>query len=73
MKWTHYPTEKDKKNRENGVTVTGTLWADAPGPGNQYVLPNGAPPSSHNLVIVQTLRDRATSTGKLPEGTVRDG
>ena len=42
MKITVYPTEKDYKDRTNGVQVTGQKWADAPGAGNMWVVLEGA-------------------------------
>jgi hypothetical protein len=39
VKWTRYPTRKDRENGENGVTMTGDVWSA--GPGGQWVIPTG--------------------------------
>lgn len=59
MKWTHYPTEKDRKNSDGGVSVTGQLWSDGPTPGTKWVIPNGV----RAAVLVVT---RASSNGGKP-------
>ena len=68
MRWTHYPTAEDKRKREHGTEMTGGVWSDAPGPGNQHVLPDGWPARSASIMIVQTLAGRSTSSGPLPPG-----
>lgn len=41
MKWTNYPTDKDRRDRTNGTDVTGQFWSEAPGPGNKWCVPDG--------------------------------
>lgn len=39
MKWTEYPTKRDKDQRQNGTTLTGIVWSAAPG--GRWVVPDG--------------------------------
>ena len=59
MRFTIYPTERAFKNREYGVNLNGQVWADAPGGGNQWVIPDGC----RQPIIVTT---RANSHGGKP-------
>lgn len=71
MKWTHYPTEKDRKDKTNGTQLTGSVWSDAPPPGGQWVLPDGWPNKARSLIIVTTRAashdGKPFSEGPLPE------
>jgi hypothetical protein len=59
MQWTNYPTERDRKAGTNGERCAGQVWADAPGPGNQWVVPEG-------ITAAVTVTTRASSHGGKP-------
>jgi hypothetical protein len=56
MRWTNYPNDRDRQAGKNAVQVSGQVWADAPGGGNQWCIPDGM----REPVIVTT---RANSHG----------
>jgi hypothetical protein len=39
MKWTEYPTQTDRNLRQNGTTLTGIVWSNAPA--GRWVVPDG--------------------------------
>jgi hypothetical protein len=68
MTITHYPDSKSRKDKQPAGKFKGAKWAEAPGAGNWYCLPDGIPASTDTMIIATTRAGESFYVGALPEG-----